>query len=169
MMYASSKEAYQKCLASHWRGDRYGDPALPSEPDESVFEPTPANLEPDDVETSWNELAHRLLGREGELEDPDNIGNCAVDCEVNWLGKVGQLPELTNDYWKLMNAQYPNNLVVETTATYNGLQQKQKQLFDLVMNHYRRSLNQEAPNQILLHLDGQGGTGKTHVIMYLRQ
>ena len=43
------------------------------------------------------------------------------------------------------------------------------QLFDLVMNHYRRSLNQEAPNQILLHLDSQGGTGKTHVIMYLCQ
>jgi Cdc6-like AAA superfamily ATPase len=68
-----------------------------------------------------------------------------------------------------MKAQYPNNLVVETTATYNGLKQKQKQLFDLLMNHYRRSLNQEAPNQILLHLDGQGGTGKTHVIMYLCQ
>jgi Cdc6-like AAA superfamily ATPase len=121
------------------------------------------------VKTSWNELAHRMPGREGELEDPDNIGNCAVDREANWLDKVGQLPELTNDYWKLMKAQHPNNLVAETTATYNGLQQKQKQLFDLVMNHYRRSLNQEAPNQILLHLDSQGGTGKTHVIMYLCQ
>jgi PIF1-like helicase len=68
----------------------------------------------------------------------------------------------------LLKAQYPANLVVETTATFDDLQHKQKLFFDLVMNHCRLILDWGSPNQ-LLHLDGQGGTGKTHVIMYLCQ
>ncbi|OXV06635.1 hypothetical protein Egran_05597, partial [Elaphomyces granulatus] len=37
------------------------------------------------------------------------------------------------------------------------------------MNHYRYILGHDSLNQLFLHLDGQGGTGKTHVIMYTSQ
>ncbi|KAF2838111.1 hypothetical protein M501DRAFT_914602, partial [Patellaria atrata CBS 101060] len=39
--------------------------------------------------------------------------------------------------------------------------------YDLVINHYLAELEHDPSEQLLLHIDGQGGTGKTFVIMLI--
>lgn len=51
----------------------------------------------------------------------------------------------------------------------NTLQPKQQLLFDLLVNHYQAILDHAQPEQLLVHLDGQGGTGKTFIIDSISQ
>ena len=51
----------------------------------------------------------------------------------------------------------------------NTLQGKQRQIYDVVIDHYQQTLDPEAPvpRQLLLQVDGKAGTGKSHVIWIL--
>lgn len=55
-------------------------------------------------------------------------------------------------------------------SSYSGLEDKQKQLYDIVVEHCqqwldaRGDLSYKRPTQLLLQVDGQGGTGKTYVV-----
>jgi hypothetical protein len=62
---------------------------------------------------------------------------------------------------------YPKAHTVANTivTNYDGLEVKQKQLYDLVVNHYTDTLDLALDQQLLVHVDGEGGTGKTTVVL----
>lgn len=65
-----------------------------------------------------------------------------------------------------MKTNYPVSLGISGVPNdaYLGLNENQRIMFDLFIGHYLQVLSGEEPDPILLHVDGQGGTGKSHVI-----
>ncbi|KAF1949334.1 hypothetical protein CC80DRAFT_510569 [Byssothecium circinans] len=101
-------------------------------------------------ESSWNELAGRLPSADGVIVDEDNLGSRPVDLEKDWN--------------KEMKTAHPVNYATGPNTSPNTLQSKQRLLFDLIVNHYQAYLDRNRPEQLLLNLNGQGGTGKTYAI-----
>ncbi|OAQ57415.2 ATP-dependent DNA helicase PIF1 [Pochonia chlamydosporia 170] len=89
------------------------------------------------VEEDWHELARMLPDRPLEEEDIDMLGRRDID--INYDSR-----------WTPLEAR-------------DSLNRDQRLVYDTVMDHF---LNQE-PSQLLLHVDGGGGTGKSYLINLL--
>ena len=116
------------------------------------------------------EMAGHVPQRDGtRIEDPDGLGERDLDRAYDWDFWVGRHPGLLRDFWKLMKAEHPTTLDgVHSSATVEGLEEKQRQLYDLIVGHYERLLHgTEDPSQLQINLDGKAGTGKSHVIMFI--
>ncbi|OXV08373.1 hypothetical protein Egran_03865 [Elaphomyces granulatus] len=66
-----------------------------------------------------------------------------------------------------MKTDFPADITARSLASPEGLERKQRQLFDLIIGHYRNVLAGENPSQLFINLDGKAGTGKSHVIMLI--
>jgi PIF1-like helicase len=68
-----------------------------------------------------------------------------------------------------MKTDHPTTLDgVHSSATVEGLEEKQRQLYDLIIGHYERLRHgTEDPGHLQINLDGKAGTGKSHVIMFI--
>jgi hypothetical protein len=172
---SSFQEAYQRCQQHHagrHEKDTYGEsnPDLDGAEEEDEFLSGPEDN--GDEDAVFQELAARLPNRDGHEEDLNDLGNREIDRAACWLDRVGKYPDLSGEekeFWKGMKEKYPSIPAVNSPATFDSLTEKQRLFFGLVMNHCTQSLNGQNPPQLLLHLDGQGGTGKSHVIMFLCQ
>ncbi|KJK85038.1 hypothetical protein H633G_11133 [Metarhizium anisopliae BRIP 53284] len=162
--------AYRFCREQHrdiHADDHYGEPdtnELRAEDDEFELE---VQEEPT-VEEDWHELARMLPDRPLEEEDIDMLGRRDIDIDYDWTPHVGRYTDdgiLNADYWKQRKARNRLDLDVDhqPLEARDSLNRDQRLVYDTVMDHF---LNQE-PSQLLLHVDGGGGTGKSYLINLL--
>ncbi|KAF5133799.1 ATP-dependent DNA helicase PIF1 [Metarhizium anisopliae] len=167
--FDSFAAAYKCCREHHdtHPDDHYGEPdtnELRAEDDEFELE---VHEEPV-VEEDWHELARMLPDRPLEEEDIDMLGRRDIDIDYNWTPHVGRYTDdgiLNGDYWKQRKARNRLDLDVDhqPLEARDSLNRDQRLVYDTVMDHF---LNQE-PSQLLLHVDGGGGTGKSYLINLL--
>ena len=112
----------------------------------------------------WAELAAQRPGRDGgHLEDADALGNRDVDRAFDWSPFVNKYPDLTGDWLDNAQERFPKSLEVDyaSQSIVDKLNLKQRQVYDTTMEAFRSDV--EIP-QLLLHVDGRAGTGKSFVI-----
>ncbi|RSL76299.1 hypothetical protein CEP52_017795, partial [Fusarium oligoseptatum] len=150
--YASAAEF---CYGNHQHpDDYYGTPNVAEHgpgPDEFEEE----YHEPDLVEEDWLELAH-LLGRRD------------IDIQYDWTPHVGRYADpdiVQGDYWRRQTEQNHLDMDVEDLPleARDTLNREQRIVYDTFVGHYQCG----SEEQILLHVDGGGGTGKSYMIKVL--
>ncbi|KAM4061282.1 PIF1-like helicase [Hirsutella rhossiliensis] len=161
--------AYQCCRRRHHfhEDDHYGEVGtneLQAEDDEFVQE---VHDEPI-AEEDWHELAHMLPDRPLEEEDIDVLGRRNIDVNYDWTPHVGRYTNddiLSGNYWEQRKAESSFHLDVEhqPLEARDALNPEQRIVYDTVMGHF---LAQDR-SQLLLHVDGGGGTGKSYLINLL--
>ncbi|EXU94568.1 helitron helicase-like domain protein, partial [Metarhizium robertsii] len=167
--FDSFAAAYKCCREHHdtHSDDHYGEPdtnELGAEDDTFELE---VHEEPV-MEEDWHELARMLPDRPLEEEDIDMLGRRDIDIDYDWTPHVGRYTDdgiLNGDYWKQRKARNRLDLDVDhqPLEARDSLNRDQRLVYDTVMDHF---LNQE-PSQLLLHVDGGGGTGKSYLINLL--
>jgi hypothetical protein len=167
--FDSFAAAYKRCREHHdtHADDYYGEPdtnELRAEDDEFELD---VHEEPI-VEEDWHELARMLPDRPLEEEDIDMLGRRDIDINYDWTPHVGRYADsgiLNGDYWKQRKAANPLGLDVDhqPLEARDSLIPEQRLVYDTVMDHF---LTQN-PSQLLLHVDGGGGTGKSYLINLL--
>ncbi|KAM4062456.1 PIF1-like helicase [Hirsutella rhossiliensis] len=148
--FESFAAAYQCCRQRHHfhEDDRYGEVGaneLQAEDDEFERE----EYEEPVVEEDWHELARMLPDHPLEEDDIDVLGRRDVD----------------GDFWKQRKAENPFHLDVDhqPLEARDSLNPEQRLVYDTVMGHFLT----QACSQLLLHVDGGGGTGKSYLINLL--
>ncbi|KAM4058148.1 PIF1-like helicase [Hirsutella rhossiliensis] len=148
--FESFAAAYQCCRQRHHfhEDDHYGEVGaneLQAEDDEFQRE----EHEEPVVEEDWHELARMLPDHPLEEEDIDVLGRRDVD----------------GDFWKQRKAENPLHLDVDhqPLEARDSLNPEQRLVYDTVMGHFLT----QACSQLLLHVDGGGGTGKSYLINLL--
>jgi len=162
--FESYETAYKHCqnLHTHPR-DGYVVPLEPEE-DELEFRLNPTE-ELDDED--WLEIARMLPNRGPTEEDLDLLGARDIDLQYDWNSHVGLYmhPNFSDGrYWKETLAGHsvsPAEFVPwEVRDTLNV---QQRLVYDTVIGHSQ----QDNPEQLLLQIDGGGGTGKSYLIKIL--
>lgn len=161
-------EAYEVCQqrCNHPR-DGFDDP-LP-DPEPSVHDDTqedPDEQALNNMDTEWGELARVLSDRNGNNVDVWNMLGRQPEDNVDWSDRVGSYPELAAEWWKVQNADHPvRTRNVGSVTAYEQLEVKQKLLWDTFVDHFNNVTDGPDRRQLLLHVDGKAGTGKTTVII----
>ncbi|KAJ3455288.1 hypothetical protein MRS44_013888 [Fusarium solani] len=160
--FDSFTAAYMHCRQHYdtHADDHYGEPdtdELTAEEDEFELE---IHEEPI-AEEDWHELARMLPDRPLEEEDIDILGRRDIDINYDWTPHVGRYADdgiLNSDYWKQRKAENTLDLDVDDQPleARDSLNPEQRIVYDTVMGHF---LTQD-PSQLLLYVDGGGGTGK---------
>jgi ATP-dependent DNA helicase PIF1 len=159
--------AYQRCRSTHeHEDDYYGDlpEVLPDQFEETVLDGA------EDTIDGWNELAGQLPQPGLEVEDVERLGNRDLDLCHDWSPHIGQYPSLEDigpEYWDQAKAEFiGDNNPILSSSVFDQLNAEQRLVFDLFTRHYEESLSpvMQSPPQLLLQVDGQGGTGKTFLI-----
>ncbi|KAN0073157.1 hypothetical protein V8E54_008377, partial [Elaphomyces granulatus] len=149
--FDSFQEAYEYCQQACIHEDyKYGDVLI--EP-EQMFEESETSDDDENVAQSWEALARQLPNRDvaTRIEDPDR----QFDREKDWMPHVG---DLNDEFWEDMKTDFPADITARSSVSPEGLERKQRQLFDLIIGHYRNVLAGENPSQLLINLDGRAGT-----------
>ncbi|SMY29094.1 unnamed protein product [Zymoseptoria tritici ST99CH_1A5] len=129
--------------------------------------------EPDPLD--FNELANRGPNVHYDTEDLDtDLGRRPEDLDYDWSVKIGHLtgcPDIyerrtRKEFWDPIRAESPITSDVQTQATEvrDSLNPEQLLLYNTVIEHYKRTLEGEAPPPLRLNIDGEAGTGKSFVI-----
>ncbi|OXV07665.1 hypothetical protein Egran_04570 [Elaphomyces granulatus] len=157
--WGTFKEAYTHCQSNHHHEDDHYDVPEPPEPD-APPEDEP-NAPDDEIRQAWMEMAGHLPQRDGtRVEDPNALGERDLDRGYDWDFWVARRPELSSDFWKVMKTDHPATLDgVHSSATVEGLEEKQRELYDLIVGHYERLRHgTEDPGHLQINLDGKAGT-----------
>lgn len=77
--------------------------------------------------------------------------------------------DLTKEWWDYQKQLYPAVFNVEhvSLGQEDRLNPEQRLVYDTFMDHYRQTLAGESPAQLLVNVDGQGGSGKSFVVRVL--
>ena len=158
--YESFVAAYQCCQQrDHSHKDDYYSDVGTSElhADEDDFEQE-VHEEPI-VDEDWHDLVRMLPDQPLEEEDIDVLGRRDIDVNYDWSAHVGRYTneDLVNgEYWKQCKAESPVDLTVE----HQPLEARDSP------NREHHFVTQDG-SQLLLHVDGGGGTGKSYLINLL--
>lgn len=151
----------------HW--DMDGMEELPHiAEDEQEFEEP--DLEDDQNDLFWADLAAQRPGRDNAatvFEDPDELGNRPLDREYDWDQFVGKHSDMFYPAWLPdMKEQHPKALEVNYAASdaVDMLAAKQRQVYDLSLDQHTCRCQGDHPQQMLIHVDGKAGTGKSFTI-----
>lgn len=180
--FTTFAEAYLHCRRvhvgerAHVDDDYYGKD-LPEV--EDGFE----HVEPDPEEgdrPDWGLLAGQINGDGGGVDDLPLLGNREVDAIYDWSRHVGLHAEISQmrDFWKLKKAQFPigeADALARSRSWFGMLNDEQRLLYDTVVDHWKAALargrlyygydgKRTAENQLLLQVDGRGGTGKSFAL-----
>ncbi|KJK73474.1 hypothetical protein H634G_11287 [Metarhizium anisopliae BRIP 53293] len=163
LMMAHPHRSPEELLADDHYGE-VGTRELQAERDEFEQE---VHDEPVAVE-DWHELARMLPDRPLEEEDIDVLGRRDIDVNYDWTPHVGRYTNediLRGNYWKRRKAESSFSLDVEhqPLEARDSLNAEQRLVYDTVMDHF---LTQDR-SQLLLNVDGGGGTGKSYLINLL--
>ncbi|RYP03315.1 hypothetical protein DL765_010542 [Monosporascus sp. GIB2] len=120
------------------------------------------------TEEDWHELARMMPDRPLDEVDIDGLGRRDIDVNYDWTPHVGRYTDdniLDGDYWKQRKAENTPGLDVDDQPleARDSLNPEQRLVYDTVMDHF---LTRD-PSQLLLHVDGGGGTGKSYLINLL--
>ncbi|XP_044714726.1 PIF1-like helicase domain-containing protein [Hirsutella rhossiliensis] len=168
--FESFAAAYQCCRQRHHfhEDDHYGVGANELQAEDDEFE-REEHEEPV-VEEDWHELARMLPDHPLEEDDIDVLGRRDVDVNYDWTSHVGRYTDdgiLHGDFWKQRKAENPLHLDVDhqPLEARDSLNPEQRLVYDTVMGHFLT----QACSQLLLHVDGGGGTGKSYLINLLSE
>ena len=167
--------AYQHCFNTHGDTHPYFDTDGFGDPVEIVEQDDMWELFEDDEENDlfWAEFAAQRPGRDGaEFEDPDALGRCDIDRAFDWSQFIDKydisptwLEEMKEAHPKVLEVGYASQSMVDSLAL------KQRQAYDLVVNQALQHIRHRAdilttprPRQLLYHIDGRAGTGKSFTI-----
>ncbi|KJZ68848.1 hypothetical protein HIM_11766 [Hirsutella minnesotensis 3608] len=166
--YDSYASAAEFCFANHQHpDDYYGTPnAEDRRPDPDEFEEE--FHEPDLLDEDWLELARQLPDCPPSQEMVDLLGRRDIDIQYDWTPHVGRYADpgiVQGDYWRQRIAQNPLYMDVEDlpSEARDTLNAEQRIVYDTIVGHFQC----ESEEQILLHVDGGGGTGKSYLIKVL--
>ncbi|KAM4055502.1 PIF1-like helicase [Hirsutella rhossiliensis] len=163
--FSSHVQAFSYCWQHHNHGDdHYGQPKEARlQPQDDQYEALPVGEEFDDED--WIRLAALLPDHPLTQEVLDLLGRRDIDVNYDWTRHVGTYPELRDGYWKDLIASHPmaNDVEVLGPQWRNTLNPQQRLVYDTFMGHFQA----RNPTQILLHVDGGGGTGKSFLIKVL--
>ena len=164
--FANFQQAFEYCQNNHNHSDDfYGNLIQPQVLDEFQDEDIPA----EDLPNSWQALLNQQPGYSQQNPDSE-LGQRPCDLEYNWEPHVGKYPTVNPNYWK-----YHKNLDerVDTFVDFVPLQEnsslntEQRQIYDLFINKYQQILEGTDVNQLLVNIDGEGGSGKSYLINML--
>ncbi|KAJ6437024.1 hypothetical protein O9K51_10321 [Purpureocillium lavendulum] len=166
--YESHASAAEFCYANHQHpDDYYGTPnAEERRPDPDEFEEE--FHEPDLLEEDWLELARQLPDCPPSQEAVDLLGRRDIDVQYDWTPHVGRYADpgiVQGDYWRQLIAQNRLHMDVEDLPfeVRDTLNAEQWIVYDTFVGHFQCG----SEEQILLHVDGGGGTGKSYLIKVL--
>ncbi|KAF6820018.1 hypothetical protein CSOJ01_01086 [Colletotrichum sojae] len=167
-VYTTFRDAYDACKTFH--GNHAPDfyDTITDTPEDAEFED--AEAEEWMRNAGWEEMARELPDRPIETDDIDILGNRPIDLNYDWSPHVGRyFDELNVDaFWQTARGQHGLDLPAGdadyTEDDVASLNTRQRQVYDLVCTHLDRVSDHHNPPQLLLHVDGKGGTGKSHVI-----
>ncbi|WAO96950.1 ATP-dependent DNA helicase [Fusarium falciforme] len=163
--FSSHAKAFSYCWQHHSHGDdHYGRPKEARlQPQEDQYETLPVEEGFDDED--WIRLAALLPDNPLTQEGLDLLGRCDIDVNYDWTRHVGTYQEFRDSYWKDLIASHPIANDVEVLGPHwrDQLNPQQRLVYDTFMGHFQA----QNPAQILLHVDGGGGTGKSFLIKVL--
>jgi hypothetical protein len=89
-----------------------------------------------------------------------------MDRDFNWPMFFGRYDHPSSILDQLQT-EHPIDQAVTTNSSPGRLNPEQRKIYDTVVDQYTRELavDQPEPSQLLLQVDGQGGTGKTEAIL----
>ncbi|KAM4066719.1 PIF1-like helicase [Hirsutella rhossiliensis] len=155
-VFSSHVQAFSHCWQHHSHSDdHYGRPKEARlQPQDDQYEALPVEEEFDDED--WIRLAALLPDNPLTQEDLDLLGRRDIDVNYDWTRHVGTYPELRDGYWKDFIASHPMANDVEVLGPHwrNTLNPQQRLVYDTFMGHFQA----QNPTQVLLHVDGGGGT-----------
>jgi hypothetical protein len=98
--------------------------------------------------------------------DVEGVGYQDMDHNCDWSKYVGQYNHPFS-IWNRLQAENPIDQRVTVDSAPEGLNTEQRKIYGTVVNQYTQELtiDQPEPSQLLLHLDGPGGTGKTVALL----
>ena len=165
LLFSSLVNAFSYCWQHHIHSDdHYG---LPKEaqlqPQENQYEALPVEEDFDDED--WIRLAAVLPDNPLIQEGIDLLGRRDIDVNYDWTVSIGTYPEFQDSYWKDFIASHPMASDVEVLGPHwrDKLNLQQRLVYDTFMGHFQA----QNPAQILLQVDGGGGTGKSFLIKVL--
>ncbi|OAQ61323.1 ATP-dependent DNA helicase PIF1 [Purpureocillium lilacinum] len=166
--YDSYASAAEFCFANHQHPDDYhGTPnAEDRRPDPDEFEEE--FHEPDLLEEDWLELARQLPDCPPSQEAVDLLGRRDIDIQYDWTPHVGRYADpgtVQGDYWRQCIAQNRLHMDVEILPleVRDTLNPEQRIVYDTFVGHFQCG----SEEQILLYVDGGGGTGESYLIKVL--
>jgi hypothetical protein len=168
--YGTFTEAYAECQAlcgdTHDR-DGLSDLDFDQNAGEEIHEPTQEGEEEDNIDAEWTELARQLPNRDtgANIDLEDNLGLREMD-SVDWSDRVGKYPNLNRDWWKCMKHDFPVTSGTSTTGVvpFDNLEKKQQLAHRLFTKHCSDWCQGMFVDQLLIQMEGEGGTGKTTVV-----
>jgi hypothetical protein len=140
---------------------------------EDLHEPTSEQPE-GDIEAEWADLARQLPNKNtGENVDPrNNLALWEMDL-IDWSDRAGIYSDIMdNDWWKLAKSAHsmlPGSFTTGVVSA-NSLELKQRVAYNRfvdhceVWSHHAAHGDRCANNPLMVHMDGEGGTGKTTVV-----
>lgn len=169
--YESYTDAFRACSQLHSHPeDFYTDPDTePGNPDSDAD--TDDDLGPEDASDShypladFEAFARRRPQNDFTLMDfGDRIGTRDIDRGYDWSTHVGRY-NIHPEIWDQIKAENPMAQAVTMDSSPAFLNLEQKKLYDTVVSQYSDELAGQPRRQLLLHVDGVAGSGKTFVLL----
>ena len=169
-VYGSYIDAFRACSRSHSHPqDFYTDPD--KEDEGHSDSETDEDLGPEDgSEIDYPLADFEAFARRRPREDFTNmdlgqdIGVRDIDRDYDWSVHVGRY-NIQPEIWDQVKAENPVAQVVSMDPSPNSLNLEQRKLYDTVVSQYSNELAGQPLPQLLLHVDGVAGSGKTFVLL----
>lgn len=152
--FDSWKEAYEHCIQIHHDHEPDGLESTFEEPDEDDFEKQ-ANLQAmeEELQSTWQAMVRQLPNNLGDrVVDEEQLGFRGID-QYDWSTHVVD-SSLSSSWWISQIQANSGEMIVDQASQrlFDTLQGKQRQIFDLVVDYFQKSLNttELAPSQLLL-------------------
>ena len=169
-VYASYVDAFRACTQRHVHPeDFYTDleesGELGSESD-TDSDDSSDDEDGDHPLADFEIFAHRRPQEDFPRVDIDGLGYQDMDRDYDWSVFFGRYPHPSSIFNQHKDAN-PINQVVTSTSSPEGLNTEQRKMYDVIVGQYARELavDQPEPSQLLLHVDGAGGAGKTVALL----
>ena len=100
------------------------------------------------------------------IDNLDELGSRNMDHNFDWSPHINPNNPISS-IWEQLKVENPVAQVVTMDSSPGPLNLEQRKLYDTVVNHYIQELqsDQPKPSQLLLHIDGKAGTGKTFAFL----
>jgi hypothetical protein len=168
--YGSYIDAFRACSRSHSHlEDFYTDPDNEDDNTDSDTETEP-DLDPEDESDTnypladFEAFARRRPGEDfTDMDLGQDVGARDFDRDYDWSVHVGR-DNIQPESWVQAQAENPVAQVVSMDASPDSLNLEQRKLYDTVVSQYSNELAGQPLPQLLLHVDGVAGSGKTFEI-----
>jgi primosomal protein N' len=169
--YGTYIDAFQACSRLHSHPeDFYTDLDKDDDNDQDSDTETEAHLGPEDGSNidypladfeafdrrTREDFTHMDLGQDIGARDIDRDYDCSVH-----VRRYNIQPEI----WDQVKAENPVAQVVSMDPSPDSLNLEQRKLYDTVVSQYSSELAGQPLPQLLLHVDGVAGSGKTFVLL----